>query len=337
MGKLVSPSMDHADGWIWNGEQFIVNSTLDEYPRALGILPTAKSTDLKTAKLTGQPHSDVEGLVFPGQGKAYPTCGDPVVYVCPKCGTWKQGKKNCRRATCPKCYSTWAWIQAKKSTLRILKAREIFARKLGRAHRPIHAMISLPKSEYGLFKNDYSKAKRKARKLLKQAGILGGAMIPHHMRQACSDCGGSVVGKWGIDEETGNPYVIEARCGTCGSTRCEWIFSPHFHIVGYGWVKNTERIEAATGYVIKNIGLINNVGGTIWYQLTHCMIRKGVQIVTYFGLCAYNKYKSPPMPPHLPRCPECQTPMRLYIPGIDGLHVDVGKPPPGMFRPTGVG
>ncbi|GAH93963.1 unnamed protein product, partial [marine sediment metagenome] len=39
------------------------------------------------------------------------------------------------------------------------------------------------------------------------------------------------------------------------------------------WIEHTKEIEQDTGYIIDNIGVCNNVGGTIWYQLTHCGIQ----------------------------------------------------------------
>ncbi|GAI19814.1 unnamed protein product [marine sediment metagenome] len=189
-------------------------------------------------------------------------------------------------------------------------------------------MISLPVDAWDMFFNDYPKARRVAYKLLKKAGFKGGLLIPHPWRQKCYDCGGDIIAKWAVSLDTKEFYVKSTCCVDCGSKEFIWIKGPHFHVVGYGWVEYTEEIEKATGYVIKNIGLINNVGGTVWYQLTHCGIKPGRQAITYFGLCAYNKYKSPPAPKaDAVICPVCGAFMVRCWPGIS-----CGKPPPGGGR-----
>jgi len=296
----------------WDGESYSQLTTLDAYPRQLGTQPTAKSGFSGQAKPS-----------LPGQGRPYPTCGDEILYLCPRCGHTKLGHQCCRRGTCPKCYTTWAWLQAKRSALRILKARSLFASKLGRAHRPIHVVISLPKSIWTLFYDDYPAARRQAYKLLKRAGIKAALLIPHPWRQKCALCDGEIVGSWRVDKETQKFVEKERYCRDCHSKQFKWIDGPHFHVVGYGWIVHTKEIEQATGYIIKNIGVINNVGGTIWYQLTHAGLRAGRQTVTYFGLCALSKYKSPPVPKELNLCPVCGTIMRKYQD-----ETQTGPPPP---------
>lgn len=309
------------DELVWTGESFIWPATLNVY---LGIPPTAKSTHLEKHQIDRSiVHEGMAAWNLPGQGEPYPTCGDPILYICPKCGTWKEASKNCRRATCPKCYHTWCWIQAKRTVLRLKRGREIFKRELGRAWRIVHFMISVPRGEWDRFDDHYPSAKRKAYKLLKKAGIKGGAMIPHPWRWKCASCGGDMAGSWTVNEETGKPEQKNKYCVKCGSERAKRVKGPHWHIIGYGWTRLTKEIEKATGYVIKNIGLVNNPGGTVWYQLTHCGIREGRQVVTYFGMCAYNKFKSPPFPPHLVLCPQCEAIMVLYTP-----EMQIGKPPP---------
>jgi ribosomal protein S27AE len=137
--------------------------------------------------------------------------------------------------------------------------------------------------------------------------MLGGLLIAHPWRQKCVLCEGDIVGSWRVDEETKQFHQKERYCEDCGSRQFKWIPGPHFHFIGYGWTEHTKSIELATGYLIKNIGLLNNVGGAVWYQLTHCGVRAGRQIITYFGVCALRNYKAPKLPrdtkPEL--CPNC--------------------------------
>lgn len=309
---LIKPTRENPDTWIWMDElnRFYYPPTLTE---SLGILPTAKSTTPK-----------IEGLSLPGQGEPYDSCGSEAFFICLKCDHIEPVIMNCRRSACPKCYTTWAWISARRASLRIMKAPKVFPKELRRIRKPIHGMISLPLKAHDLFFNDYPKARKTAYKLLKKAGFKGALLIPHPWRQKCTDCGGEIIASWTVSLESKDFYIKDTCCVECGSKGFIWEISPHFHVVGYGWVEHTEEIEADTGYVIKNIGLINNVGGTIWYLLTHCGIQKGRQTITYFGLCAYNKYKSPPLEKeaHL-ICPKCGA--FMIRPGFQSRS---GKPPP---------
>lgn len=333
-------------------------TTLDSVQERVGIQPTAKSGIFSTPAQ----------FSLPGQGRPYPDCGEPIIYLCPRCGHLKKNDgegKNCRRATCPKCYSTWAWLLAKKAASRILHATKVAARQLGRSRRPIHGMISLPRHKWDLFngimgvhpatregywrrahtrkgaKGDVKvksswippktymakdvDARVEAYGLLTMAGIKGALLIPHPWRQKCVLCDGDIVGSWRVDEETKQFTQKERYCEDCDSKEFKWIDGPHFHFIGYGWVEHTTEIELATGYVIKNICVLNNVGGCVWYQLTHAGIKAGRHTITYFGVCALNKYKSPPVPkdtkPEL--CPVCGAFMlKTTIAALSG------KPPP---------
>jgi hypothetical protein len=97
----------------------------------------------------------------------------------------------------------------------------------------------------------------------------------------------------------------------------DWFWSPHFHIVGYGWISQTAY--ARTGWVVKNHGLRKSVYETLSYQLSHAgvhMPQKGILPVAkgskphkfctlvWFGCCSYNKLK---VAKRVERatCPEC--------------------------------
>ena len=49
-----------------------------------------------------------------------------------------------------------------------------------------------------------------------------------------------------------------------------WYYSPHFHVIGFGWVDNVAETYNKYGYVIKNLGIRETLFGTIYYQLSHC-------------------------------------------------------------------
>ena len=53
-----------------------------------------------------------------------------------------------------------------------------------------------------------------------------------------------------------------------------WYYSPHFHVLGFGWIENVVETYNKYGYVIKNLGKRETIFGTIYYQLSHCGIKK---------------------------------------------------------------
>lgn len=98
------------------------------------------------------------------------------------------------------------------------------------------------------------------------------------------------------------------------------MWSPHFHVLGYGWVKNTAQIYARTGWVIKNLGVRKTVGGTALYQLSHAGVKKSTHTITWFGQLSYNRLKIPKMPkPEKPACPLCGNELRRIL-MIDGSY-----------------
>jgi len=76
--------------------------------------------------------------------------------------------------------------------------------------------------------------------------------------------------------------------------RCKdgkWFFSPHFHVLAYGWVKGTENIFKEKGWIIKNKGVRKSIKGTISYILSHAGIKKRRHTLTWWGELSYSKLK----------------------------------------------
>jgi len=83
-----------------------------------------------------------------------------------------------------------------------------------------HVIVSVPRWEQG---KPLEELRKDMRKLCKRAGLRGGLDVVHPFR--CKD------GKW--------------------------FFSPHFHVLAYGWVKGTENIFKEKGWIIKTWELEN--------------------------------------------------------------------------------
>ena len=113
-----------------------------------------------------------------------------------------------------------------------------------------------------------------------------------------------------------------------------WRFSPHFHIIGYGWIKGTKKLYQDTGWIVQNHRIRETVGGTAYYQLSHAGIRAGIHVVTWFGDLSWRALKKIPEPPAEPEtCPICGNRLRgvIYLgtgdnpmsdPDIEDLFMD---------------
>ena len=223
-----------------------------------GILPIAKSTSL--------------GWSLPGHGEAYQDCGEIRFRGCLNVEFHQEAldrdqrgkafvqayRRTCGRKECPKCYESWASLEARRAEYRLGFYR-------GRWGKPIHLSVN-PASE--IWDWDYHRLKSYAYKALKCVGISGGCLIYHPFRQ----------------NESG-----------------EWFFSPHFHVLGYGY----HRGNRVPNMVVKNHGVRKSVRATLLYQLSHAGVHESIHTVTWFGCLSYNKLKVPPMPDPKPKCPLC--------------------------------
>ena len=134
-----------------------------------------------------------------------------------------------------------------------------------------HIIVSVPRFDYYKEKKTLSK---KVRKILKEVKADSGLIIYHPFR---------------IDKKTD-----------------EWFYSPHFHVLGFGWVEGVAEAYNKYGYVIKNLGKRDSVFGTIYYQLSHAGIKKHNHVLSYFGECSYSKLKVDQENEDLKNCPFCK-------------------------------
>jgi len=83
-------------------------------------------------------------------------------------------------------------------------------------------------------------------------------------------------------------------------------FSPHFHMVGFGWITKMPEVYRRTGWLVWNLGIRKSVYHTLTYELGHAATNKKYHSLTWFGSLAYCKFKAPPLEEVKPRCPLCQ-------------------------------
>ena len=228
----------------------------------VGILPIGQSS------FHGVMEKEVEKADFPlvGSGEAHLGCGSFFTVGCLNVeehlgmnldGQNMEGKAYLLRVrnSCdrPICPVCWeSW--ATREVAKARKRLDAYVLK-GRSLKVIHVTVSVPYADYGL---SLIELRRKAYKALKNVHVLGGMLIYHSKRK--SDAG-------------------------------IWFFSPHFHVLGYGWLTDVRKNYLYSGYVVKNIGIRKTVEGTIWYQLSHAGIDPKHHSVTWFGVLSYGKLK----------------------------------------------
>jgi hypothetical protein len=223
-----------------------------------------------------------------GSGEALATCGSFFTVGCLNVdkhqGTNLDGvnmegkavlerrKMSCYRALCPICRDDWISREVDRAVQRL----GAFSLK-GRVLKPIHVIVSVPRSDYGL---DFNLMRKRAYAILRRVHCLGGVMMYHPKR--------------------------EDRHG-------HWYFSPHFHAVGYGWIVDVRATYVHSGYIIKNVGVRKSVAGTLFYQLSHCGVSPKHHAVTWFGALSYRKLHVKYREPKDCRCPLCTGKLRRLM------------------------
>tara|TARA_R110002020_G_scaffold407219_1_gene617302 strand:+ start:815 stop:1636 length:822 start_codon:yes stop_codon:yes gene_type:complete len=164
-------------------------------------------------------------------------------------------RRNCGRLRCPKCLDKVTSNKARKITKRL---------KRWRVNRMTikHIIVSPDTNETDGM--DYPEIKKKAYKLMKRCGVLGGVMIVHPFR-----C---------------NEFHRYEKPGL------------HFHIIGYGNVRGTGKNGTAqvykeTRWIVKNLAERKSVFVTAKYILGHCGVSEKYSTINWFGKLSYNKIR----------------------------------------------
>jgi len=227
---------------------------------------------------------DLAGLYLPGWGSAHPGCGTVRSGVsCPEAG--KAGrqatitgapvahlrriiKAHCDRPECPTCWPTWADRQARRAAERLKAAVELMAKAGLRPGKLKHVVISPPQDWARQLILEGPEGARKlkaaATKILKAAGLQGGAVVFH-------------------------PWRTTAR-GRGRYRKGQNYLSPHYHVIGHGFVMNAADFATKyPGWTYKNIGMRDEPAATVAYLLSHAGVRPGSHVLSWFGSMSYNK------------------------------------------------
>ena len=209
----------------------------------------------------------------------------------------KPVRRDCGRFECPVCYETWVAKSAKRIEHRFTEYADM-RKKAWKGFKlyPKHVTISLPQD---MSQNELQSRmpyyRARAYALLKRVGVHGGALMYHPYRWRCWECGA-------------NRKMGRRECPKCGGVSFNQYYSPHFHVIGVGFVegRKVKKVFVETGWVIKNInGSERSVFRTAQYQLSHCARRKGGRAFTWFGTLSYLKFKAKKYQALGEPCPIC--------------------------------
>lgn len=187
---------------------------------------------------------------------------------------------SCDKPTCPVCFKFgWAVREATRMEARLRLA----SNRYGLIE---HIVASIPSKLYEL---SLEELRNEAVKIMATRGIIGGSMIFHGFRYA-------------------NRKEAAKKRIPFG-----WRWNPHFHVLGFvggegygkcrtckgadcyackGFEGVTRMENKKDGWLVKVLEKRKTVGGTCWYQLNHCSIRRGSKkshAATWFGVCSYRK------------------------------------------------
>jgi hypothetical protein len=214
------------------------------------------------------------GWGLPAQGEAHEGCGDWKTKGCLNVAEHESGLAFIRRywKSChrPECPTCYeSW--AGREAKRIEHRLKAWKSR----GEVIHLVVSPPIEVW--IRSSFEALRRRAYEVALDSRFLGGSCIFHPYRK--------------------------------NKATHVWYFSPHFHMLGYGWIKGTKEGYECHGWVVKNAGVRKTVSGTALYQMSHSGVHKSKYTVTWFGHLAYNNFKVPPMEKD-DRCPECGNKLR---------------------------
>jgi len=301
---------------------------------------------------------------LPGKGHRYVDCGKAYVTGCDHVHKHHNGKVlrrlkkiSCKRKSCPVCRHGWGSSEAERSLIRMAtfllgkqpietliyvfkkkferhpkrifhealvvkleamikeKARDRSIRFLKRRRlRAFHVILSPPQNHRWDTAAQFLSDRRAAYEIAKLHGLDAGALIPHPYRLRCKKCKSTIPDH-------------HKTCPKCGSSEFEWYFSPHFHVIGFGWIVDTGQGYLEHGWVVKNLRDRKSIYYTFQYILSHAGVSK-FHTVTWFGDLGYHSKKMLKMG-GIPKvgslrslCPECGS----YLRPLKWVGLD--RPPP---------
>lgn len=192
---------------------------------------------------------------------------------------------SCGDPNCPRHWTTWARQAADRIGFRI----DGFQKAERSRYPPRKIILSIedddPRLKTWTVRGGEKHAVKKARDhFIKKAaavGCKGGSMVIHLWRTNDKVPGYlDGVKKWDWVRSQGSRWREFVK------------FSPHAHIIGYGYLKRQSRDQESFEY--KNMGPLNTrdeIEAVAFYNLSHAPVGPGITAVVYFGCCSYGRLK----------------------------------------------
>lgn len=205
-------------------------------------------------------------------------CGN--VHGVVACDNHKEDRRfivdRCFRPDCSFGYKAWAGREANRVVERLSNAKRLYKRVGYNLYRERHIVFSPPQDwavKLMVTEEGYKELRDVALDVMCWAGVSGGVVVFHSHRQN---------------------KVFEGVYSRPDLLPGEWYVSPHFHIVGFGYLLDADYFNYMTGWVYKNKGFRKTLFGTIHYLHTHAGLGyvgddRVFHCATWFGIVSYNR------------------------------------------------
>ena len=202
-----------------------------------------------------------DGFTLPGINEQKETCNQFGIRGCLNSKEHERkgfGNKNYVhkfRMKCgdPKCIVCYEYWIARESK-RAEKRIKQHMKNTG--ERPIHVVLSPHKTEHGRPERQLRKI---SMKILHEVNVKDGALIFH---------------PWRLDKKISEMFKF-----------------PHFHFVGFGWLRNLHIIAEKYGWKVLYLGKRETILGTFSYLLNHCGVKPNRHSVTWLGRLSYGQLR----------------------------------------------
>lgn len=286
-----------------------------------GILPVTPSKLYTRTPYTRGRGRAGQGWQLPGNGRKRESCG--TFKKTDGCLRWLAHEDHkvkirvvhyhCNSLACPICAGNAMSRGADRITHRVVEWWKIHPRWAGHHIKPIHVAVSVSPEDAIRLQSNYRRMRDIATEKAEKSGFIGGAMIYHPFRH--KDYGNETL-------ELNDMEDVDLTKG--------WYYSPHFHLIGFGWIEHEYQDQ---GWIVKNIGVRgespkdHRIFELARYQLSHCGVNSKHHTITWIGQLSARKYKAPPMPcADFKVCEECGSffmPVTCeykYETDVEGIH-----------------
>lgn len=218
-------------------------------------------------------------------------------------------KHSCNDPACPECHPRYLQIQSERISARVdgfIQAKEDLQRTLdGTNARPVyrsrHFMISPPVGVVNRILNkcrldgeqeyDYTKMvvlfREAGYKAFEQSGLDGASVIIHWYRPR-KELAGIIQKQMAAQGYKDRwQFIIHQK-----NWRDYVAFSPHIHLIAYGYAKDTDTFyEDTNGWTIRMIRKAHSTQGLAYYLLSHASPIEGRVSVTWIGCLSNRRLK----------------------------------------------